>query len=154
MSASTFAPLTKAIVAFALAVTAGVAPAQPHETTQGDLTLRSSTVASGMIDKATADRHGIEQAPDVGVLNVLLARSGTGRLRPIPAEVNAEAWSLSGVRQKIDMREIREDGRVSYVGSYDFLPREVLDFRITARPLDAGGGGTLSLAYRDRMWRP
>lgn len=154
MSLSTTTARARAIVALALATAAGLAPAQPHEATRGKLTLRSSTVASGMIDKATADRHGIEQAPDVGVLNVVLARSDKDRLLPVPARVTAEAWSLSGVRQRIEMREVSEQGRVSYMGTYDFLPREVIDFHITARPLDAQSGPALSLTYRDRMWRP
>lgn len=154
MSLPGTASCMKVALALALAMAAGVTSAQPHQATRGDLTLRSSTVASGMIDSAAADRHGIEQAPDVGVLNVLLARTQAGRLHPIPAEVTAEAWSLSGVRQKIEMREVREGGRVSYLGTYDFLPREVIDFRITARPLDARAGPSLTLAYRDRMWRP
>lgn len=154
MSTSSTSTCTRAIAALVLATTAGLAPAQPQESTRGDLVLRSSTVASGMIDRATAERHGIEQAPDVGVLNVLLARTGKTGLQPIPAQVQAEAWSLSGVRQEIALREVREDGRVSYVGTYDFLPREVIDFRITARPLDRPAAQPLTLAYRDRMWRP
>lgn len=154
MFVSSTATCARAITALVLATAAGLAPAQPHESSRADLVLRSSTVASGMIDGATAARHGIEQAPDVGVLNVLLARTGTDGLRPIPAQVQAEAWSLSGVRQEIAMREVREDGRVSYVGTYDFLPREVIDFRITATPLDRPAAQPLALAYRDRMWRP
>ena len=154
MSVSSTSTCTRAIAALVLATTAGLAPAQPQETTRGDLVLRSSTVASGMIDRAAAARHGIEQAPDVGVLNVLLARKDPAGLRPVAAQVEAEAWSLSGVRQKIAMREVREDGRVSYVGAYDFLPREVIDFRITATPLDRPDAQALTLAYRDRMWRP
>lgn len=143
----------RGIAAIPLLMLVAAAWAQPQEVSRGGLTLRSSTVASGMIDQATADRHGIEQAPDVGVLNVVLARSETGRLQPIPAQVEATAWSLSGIRQEIEMREVRENGRVSYMGTYDFLPREVIDFRITAKPLDAPSV-SLSLAYRDRMWRP
>lgn len=147
-------PCAKAIGALALALASIAAPAQPHQASRGDLTLRGSTVASGVIDPATAARHGIDQAPDVGVLNVLLARSRDGNLHPVPAHVQAEAWSLSGVRQKIEMREVRAEGRVAYLGTYDFLPREVVDFRITARPRDEPGLPPLSLAFRDRMWRP
>ena len=145
---------SKILIPAVLLVLAFAAAAQPHETTLGDFTLRSSTVASATIDEATAKRHGIDQAPDVGVLNVLLARSEAGRLQPVPARVEAQAWSASGVRQQIELREVREGGRISYMGTYDFLPREVIDFRITAEPVGHGAGPTLSLAYRDRMWRP
>ncbi|MEJ8838825.1 DUF4426 domain-containing protein [Ramlibacter sp. AN1133] len=154
MTTFAFASRPKLSAALWLAVVATTATAQPHEATRGKLTLRSSTVASVTIDKATARRHGIDQAPDVGVLNVLLARTDEGLLHPIPARVEAQAWSLSGVRQQIEMREVREGGRVSYVGSYNFLPREVIDFRITAKPTDSRAAPALSLAYRDRMWSP
>jgi hypothetical protein len=143
---------TRQIGALAFAVIAATANAQPHETRRGELTLRASTVASGMIDPATAKRHGIERASDVGVLNVLVARSRGGVLHPVPAQVEAEAWSLSGVRQKIQMREVREEDRVTYLGSYDFLPREVIDFRISAVPLGQPATPALSLTFRDRVW--
>lgn len=154
MSQTPLLALAKVIAAFTFAVSGLQVAAQPHEASRGDLVLRGSTVSSGMIDAATAERHGIPRSPDVGVLNVLLARSQGGTLRPMPAQVEAEAWSLSGVRQRLAMREVRENGRVSYLGTYDFLPREVIDFRITARPEDRPDVPALSLAFRDRMWRP
>lgn len=151
MRSSTVETSRKSLATLLLTVVATATAAQPHEATRGDLTLRSSTVASSMIDSATASRHGIDRAPDVGVLNVLLARAQDGRLRPVPARVDAQAWSLSGVRQTIEMREVREDGRISYVGTYDFLPREVIDFRITATPLDARLGPALARLPRPNV---
>ncbi|WP_442968698.1 DUF4426 domain-containing protein [Ramlibacter sp.] len=87
---------------------------------------------------------------DRDALSICAERSA---LRPVPARVDAGLVPL-GRAATIEMREVREDGRISYVGTYDFLPREVIDFRITATPLDARLGPALSLAYRDRMWRP
>lgn len=123
--------------------------AQTHEVRAGDLTLRSSTVSSDRIDPATAARHGIEPSPRTAVLNVVVLR-GSAR-ETVPAEVSATARSLSGVRQEIGMREVRENGRISYLGSYDVLPREVMDLEVKARPL-AENPPALVLRYRERMW--
>lgn len=133
-----------------LAISAFCAVAQVHEARRGDFVLRSSTVASDRINPATAGKHGIEPSPTRGVLNVTVLRGRNGRT--VPAEVAASSVNLAGVRQDIEMREVRAGGRVSYLGSYDFLPREVIDFEITARPLRPANSRPLSLKYRDRMW--
>lgn len=137
-------------LAVILATMVSSAAAQPHEARRGDLVLRSSTVASDRIDPATARNHGIEPSPTRGVLNVVLLRGREERT--VPAEVRATAVSLSGVRQDIEMREVRANDRVSYMGTYDFLPKEVVDFEVAATPLRPAESRPLTLKHRDRMW--
>lgn len=129
------------------------ASAQVHEVRSGDLTLRSSSVSSERIDPATAARHGIEPSPGTSVLNVVVMR-GSAR-EPVPARVSATARSLAGIRQEIGLREVRENGRVSYLGTYDVAPREVLDLEVKATPLASPAPATpptLVLRYRERAW--
>lgn len=127
------------------------AAAQPREIRRGDLVLRSSTVSSERVDPAAASRHGIEPAANRALLNVVLIRGKAGKT--IPAEVTASARNLAGVSQKIEMLEVRENERVSYVGTYEFLPREVIEFKIEARPLQPPNSRPLTLSYRERMWQ-
>lgn len=142
---------TGSILAAAVLVAAAQsALAQSHEVRRGDLTLRSSIVSSERIDPATAARHGIEPSPGTAVLNMVLLRGNAQET--VPAEVSAVARSLAGVRQEIGMREVRENGRVSYVGSYRVLPREVIDLEVKAKPLQAEKPPTLVLRWRERMW--
>ncbi|MDQ3058887.1 MAG: DUF4426 domain-containing protein [Pseudomonadota bacterium] len=131
------------------------AQAQAHEVRQGDYVLRSSTVASQSIAPETAAQHGIVPAPGRAVLNVVLLRPGNPSTAEatVAAEVSASRQNLAGVQQTIAMREVRANGYISYVGSYDFLPREVIDFTITARPAGAPPGQAVTLNYRDRMAR-
>lgn len=138
------------LAAAVLLATAQSSLAQSHEVRRGDFTLRSSTVSSERIDPATAARHGIEPSPKTAVLNVVILRGNKGET--VPAEVSATARSLAGVRQEIGLREVRENGRVSYLGSYHVLPREVMDLEVKAKPLPAGEAPTLVLRWRDRMW--
>lgn len=133
------------------ALSAGVS-AQSHEVRREGVVLRSSTVASDRIDAATARLHGIEPSPDRAVLNVVVLSAKAGDQATLPAQVSASTRNLAGVRHDIEMREVRENDRVSYIGSYSFVPREVLDFEITARPTGATRQKPVTLKYRDRMW--
>ena len=135
-----------------LAVSASWAAAQSHEVRVGDIVLRSSTVASDRIDPATASRHGIEPSPHRGVLNVVVLSDEGKAQKTLLAKVSAFTRNLAGVRTDIDLREVKENDRVSYMGTYEFAPREVLDFRIEARPAGIQMKEPLTLEYRERMW--
>jgi len=85
------------------------------------------------------------------VLNVVLLRGP--KRDTVAADVTAMSRNLAGVRRTIDLKEVRENDRVSYVGSYEFLPKEVLDFEITAKPLGPQEARPLTLSYQERMWQ-
>ena len=139
----------RALIALA-ALLPALAFGQAHQVREGSYTLRSSTVASTLIDPRTAHAHGIEPASDRMVLNVLVQRDERGRHRNVSARVHATASNLAGMPRDIPMREARADnGDISYVGSFTHAPREVLDFAIRAEP--QGTDQALSLHFRDRM---
>ena len=125
--------------------------AQAHEITQGGYTLRSSTVSSSNVDPATAQRHGIEPSPNRGLLNVVVSRKRGKGSQTVHADVHASVSGLTGKSREVPMKEVEENGFVSYMGSYEFAPREVLDYRVTARP--GGRDPKLELKYRDRVWK-
>jgi hypothetical protein len=134
-----------------LALAATTLAAQPHESHDNGYTLRSSTVRSTTLDPATAKAHGITPAADRAVLNVVVQRQdGPAIGNNVPAQVHATARNLTGLDREIPLRAATApNGETSYVGTYDFASREVLDFRIRARPLDADT--RLELRYRERM---
>jgi hypothetical protein len=80
---------------------------------------------------------------------VVVLKEIDGAQWPIAASVSATRTTLAGVRRDVALREVQAQGRVSYVGSFDFVPREVLDFNITARVDPASP--LLRLSFRERM---
>lgn len=136
---------------FLCAVAAG-AGAQSHEVERGGMVLRSSTVASERISPEAARLHGIDQSPDRAILNVVLLSTEPGAPATLPALVWASTRSLTGEQSVIEMREVRANDRVSYMGTYMFQPREVLDFEVTAQPTGGTPQEPLTLRYRERMW--
>lgn len=133
-----------------LSVLGHAALAQAHEVAQHGYILRSSTVSSMNIDSRTARKHGIERSPTRGILNVTVLKRDAQRQHTVPATVSAHVRNLAGMEREISLTATRANGRVSYTGLYDFAPREVLDFTISARP--EGSSRRLVLRYRDRMW--
>jgi hypothetical protein len=135
-----------------LSALAASAWAQSHEVERGGVVLRSSSVASDRISPEIARLYGINQSPDRAVINVVLLTDQPGMEKTLPALVSVSTRSLSGDNTAIEMREVRVNDRVSYMGSYVFSPREVLDFEVTAQPTGTPSQEPLTLRYRERMW--
>lgn len=135
---------------------AGATPvlAQVHEVRQGQYLVRSSTVGSTQIDAATASRHGIKPAPDRALLNVVVLLPGDGRHqeRNVPAKVSVTMRRPTGNVEPVEMREVRENSMVNYLGTYRFAPREIIHFEVHAQP--QGSAEDIKLVYSDRMWAP
>ena len=82
------------------------------------------------------------------MLNVVVLRQQAGAELSQHAQVRTTVRNLAGMRREVAKRKVEENGYVSYLGTYEAAPREVLDFRIEARP--RGSGETPALRYRDR----
>lgn len=135
--------------ALVLSVAAAAVQAQPHEAQTPEHVLRASTVDASSLPDAMRRHHGIPLRANTGVLNVILLRLVDGHQRNVPAELDVRARNLYGIETPVEMRQVVADGFVSYLGVYDFVPHQVLDFRITARPV--GKGAALTLEFRDRL---
>jgi len=123
---------------------------QAHTRQLGDYTLRSSTVSSENLPAETARAHGIERNPRRGIVNVTVLKNEAGIDKPVPARLQVQTLNLAGQRRDINMRPITAAGRISYLGVYEFVHGEVLDFTVTAQPENVGQ--PLDLTYRDRLW--
>lgn len=125
--------------------------AQAHVETRGDYVLGASTVSAANLPDTVREQHGIPVDPNTAVLNVTVQRKADGVLRNVPARLDVRARNLYGVETGVDMREVVANDLVSYMGTYRFLPREVLDFQITAPPEAAQQA--ITLQFRDRLGR-
>ena len=133
-----------------LFATSGPAWSQAHVSKEGPFSLRASTVSSETLPASTAKAHGIERDPRRGVLNVVILRKVGSGEKTLHGDVHAVARDLSGQKRDVDMREVQANGDVSYMGTYDFVRGEVIDFLIDAKP--QGSERKLDLTFRDRMW--
>lgn len=148
-------PLTRvlpgALLIAALCLPSMPAKAQSHTEQFGPYTVRSSSVSSQTLAPSSAREHGIEPAPDLAVLNVLVQHTDEqGHVRTVPADVKAQTRTLTGVTRDVPLKESSVNGYITYTGTYTFLPRQVIDLMITAQP--RGTHQVLNTTYRERMW--
>lgn len=122
-----------------------------HVSEFGRYTLRANAVSSEVLAPGTARKHGIERAADRGVLNLVILERTDGGQAPVRAEVSATQDNLLGQAEVIEMREVEQNGRVSYLGTFDFSPLRNFSFTITARPI--GGGEPMTVEFEDRLLR-
>lgn len=127
--------------------------AQPSEVRQDGYVLRASTVAARNLPPSMREAHGIPDDPRAAVLNVTVQQqTDAGAPRNVAADVRVQARNLYGVTTDVQLRRVEAAGRVSYLGIYRFLPREVLDFVVVAQPV--GTPISLRLEFRDRLAKP
>jgi hypothetical protein len=134
-----------------LSVAAPTVAAQPHIQTEGDYVVRASTVSANVLPRAMREQYGIPATSNTAVLNVTVRRKSNGALINVPAELEVRARNLLGVETPVQMQTVVANDLVSHMGTYQFLPREVLDFEITAQP--EGAEQAISLQFRDRLGR-
>lgn len=140
-----------AALALSLACPLAWGQGQVHEKAFDQFVLRSSVVSSMSIPESSAAANGIQRAPDRAILNVTVLKKGSNLTETVPAKVEASAANLAGSRRLVPMAETKANGWTSYTGTFNFAPREVLDFTITAQP--AGGGKPLEMTYREQVWK-
>lgn len=134
-----------------LALAPVLAWGQAHEKHQGNYVLRASTVSAEALPESMRRQHDIPLGPGKAVLNVTVQRQLGSETRNVPARVDVTAHNPMGVPTSVVLRQVSANGMVSYLGVYDFLPREVLDFRIRAWP--QGANPSIELSFTDRLGR-
>ena len=92
--------------------------AQAHVAESGVHTMRASVVPSNSLSSAAAREHDITVADDRGVITVVVLERKQGAETSVPAHVSATRIDLSGRAETIEMREMRANGGVSYLGSF------------------------------------
>jgi len=120
-----------------------------HVSEFGRYTLRANVVRSEVLSASTAKRHGIERASDRAVLNLVILERQGKRQVTLPARVTASTHNLIGQSEAIEMRAIKANGRVSYVGTFGFAP--LRNFRITMTQLPVGTNEQLEIEFEDRL---
>jgi len=120
-----------------------------HVSEFGRYTLRANAISSDVLAASTAKRHGIDQASDRGVLNLVILERQGKRQVTVRAEVTASKHNLLGQSEEIEMRAIKENGRVSYLGTFGFAPLRNFRFTITALPV--GASEPLKIEFEDRF---
>lgn len=96
--------------------------------------VRWNTTTTGFLPREVIRKHDL--APQGrGVLNVVVLQDDDPQKLPetVQADVTVQVRDLLGQVRQIEMREVEENGRFSYLGTFDVDGRDQLRFELTVR---------------------
>ena len=145
LSRSLFAALT----AVALLVASLPSPAQMHRSTSGRCSLRSSTVDSRSVAPSVAARRGFPRSADVAIVDVTVSCKGRSGNGTVSAHIDVTKADLAGTKEPVAMHEDRQNGYVSYYGTYRHVRGQIVQLAVSATP--RGKSHQMKLTYRHRF---
>jgi len=141
-------------LSFVLGLTLAFAPlmAQAQNVVQrGDVIVHHSVVPTTMLAPEVATRNGITRSASRALLNVAVQRRGEEPLpQAISARVQASARNLTGQRQTIALREVREGEAIYYLGEVRVQHEETLDFEIEV--LTEGSSAPIAVRFSQQFF--
>ena len=108
----------------------------------GDVTVRASVLPTTAMSEAVAAQYGIERDPGSVMLLVGVRQGPDMQETALPATITATATDLRGVRQTLELREVRSGDLVDYVGIARVSPPDTLRFDLDIRRED-GASSTM-----------
>ena len=101
----------------------------------GDYVIHYNALPTDLLDRTIARNYGITRSKSRGMLNVAVLKklAGTPGM-PVEARVSAYSTNLNAQINEFEMREIREQNAIYYIGEFNVRNEETLTFTITVSP--------------------
>ena len=134
-------------LALALCLFAGGAAAQ-NSLTRGDIEVHYNAVPTTVLAPEVARQYAITRSANRALLNIAVLRAG----RAVAAKVSGAATNLSGQRQELALREVREGEAIYYLAEPRVADRETLDFDLSVLP--EGSPEAIPVKFRQEFFPP
>lgn len=123
-----------------------IADGDPRSLRAGEFTVHYNAVPSTALGADMARRYELTRSGTRGLLNVAVLRQAddAGEAHAVPARITAQARSLLGQVQTIELRELRDQDAIYYIGQFRIRGEERLRFDLVVRP----EGGAHDIAVR------
>ena len=119
------------LLATLLAALAGPAIGQQAETF-GPYRVHYNALNTNLLTPEVARAYGIQRAGTRAMLNVTVLDADA--VESVPARVTATATNLTGQRRDIEVREIRDQDAIYYIGTFRVHNEETLNFSVQVSP--------------------
>ena len=143
-------PVALAVAIAAVAAVSAQGRAYQNESLDG-LVARCTTVNTSTLPQASLELYGIRGSEGQGLLSCVVQRQPQDPGEPeeprnVEATVRATFHSIGQAPEPIDIREVREENLVTYLGTYPVRGRDTLVFDVEVEVEDAA----LEMSFDDR----
>jgi len=124
------------IGAFALLLAPATTSAQQAEDI-GQHRVHYNALNTSALPAEVASAYGIQRSGSRAMLNIAVLRkadSTDSMDTPVQAKVEARAVNLTGQPRDIDLKEIKEEEAIYYIGTFRIHDEESLTFTISVQP--------------------
>ena len=112
----------------------------------GEYEIHYSAIPTGMLNDQVAREYGIQRSRTRGMVMVTILRDGEA----VSGQVDILARDENDELTEIGAQRVREDGWVSYVGTFPIEAGDALTFEIEVNP--HAGGDVYPLAFRQTFY--
>lgn len=117
----------------------------------GDVIVHYNVVPTTSLTPEVARQNGITRSASRALLNIAVQRRTDAPLPvAITAKVEAHAAALTGQRQTIVLREVREGDAIYYLGEVRVQDKEQLDFELEV--LAEGASAPISVSFSQQFF--
>lgn len=119
--------------------------------TDGEYVIHYNALPTTALSPDVARTYGITRSGTRALLNVAVLRQSAGDAepRPVGAEVAARVRHLTGQSLPIELREVRDQDAIYYIGEFRIRGREDLRFELDVRP--EGAGRTITARFEQHL---
>lgn len=123
---------SKLLILFALLLGAPLAAQQAE--IFGPFEAHFSAINTSQLSPTVARAYSIQRSSNQAMLNIAVLRTGNPEDEPVSATVTAQTVNLTGQRREIELREIRDQGAIYYIGTFRITNEERVTFRVSVQP--------------------
>jgi hypothetical protein len=95
----------------------------------GNYIAHYNALSTESLPPSVATAYGITRSANRGLLNISVLKKGSG-FEGVEADIKVSATNLTGQLRNIDLRKIKEQAAVYYIGVFSVANEETLDFSI------------------------
>jgi hypothetical protein len=117
----------------------------------GDVIVHYNVVPTTSLTPEVARQNGITRSASRALMNIAVQRQTDATLPvAITAKVDASAMALTGQRQSIVLREVREGDAIYYLGEVRVQDKEQLNFELEV--LAEGASAPISVRFSQQFF--
>ncbi len=119
----------------AIASSPQVMAAEPNQINYKDYTIHFNAFPSDHLQPNMAKAVGIKRDASRAVVTVVVNKNKTGNeTESVKANVNGNAFNLTGMMRKMKLRELKDRGAIYYISDFGVRNGERLTFALSVKP--------------------
>lgn len=129
-----------------------ISPASAEQSQRfGDYVVHYNTLSTDMLEPDIAQKYNIKRSKSRAMLNISVIRQKKNLAgQAVAADVSVTSRRLTGHKEKLRAREIREGDAIYYISDFPVAHRDTLNFVVQVKP--EGVKNTYTIKFKEQFF--